>query len=134
LSPETSTKQAGVCYAVTDDGVELPVIDVTHPAFGVHADPAQVETAIDQWVRAMKAGLQMPPEAMRAAASQSILMRGTLAASGTFMSGMVTYLFKLGPENLGDCAGEIDRAIAGNIITTNDSDERPTTLTNDQRL
>ena len=26
-------KKPGVCYAVTDDGLELPVIDITHPAF-----------------------------------------------------------------------------------------------------
>ncbi|HYQ18734.1 MAG TPA: hypothetical protein VEQ58_23325, partial [Polyangiaceae bacterium] len=26
-------KRPGVSYAVTDDGLELPVLDVTHPAF-----------------------------------------------------------------------------------------------------
>jgi len=24
-------KKPGVCYAVTDDGLDLPVIDLTHP-------------------------------------------------------------------------------------------------------
>jgi hypothetical protein len=28
-------KKAGVCYAFTDDGGELPVIDVTHPVFAI---------------------------------------------------------------------------------------------------
>ena len=28
-------KKAGVSYAFTDDGIELPVIDVTHPAFTI---------------------------------------------------------------------------------------------------
>ena len=28
-------KKAGVFYAVTDDGIELPVIDITHEAFAL---------------------------------------------------------------------------------------------------
>jgi hypothetical protein len=31
---------------------------------------------------------------------RSILMRGLMGASGTFMSGMNTYMMKLGSENL----------------------------------
>ncbi len=26
-------KKPGVCYTITDDGLELPVIDVTNPVF-----------------------------------------------------------------------------------------------------
>ncbi len=115
VSPEPN-KRHGLCYAVTNEGLELPVIDVTHPAFAVQAAPAEIEAAIEQWVRAVKGGLQMPPEAMQAAVARSVLMRGTLAASGAFMSGMTTYLLKLGPDNLGDYASEMDRAIAGNVV------------------
>ena len=37
MQPRITQKnnKAGVCYAITDEGVELPVIDVTHPAFAI---------------------------------------------------------------------------------------------------
>ena len=35
-------KKAGVCYAVTDDGLELPVIDVTHPAFEIQLNEGEL--------------------------------------------------------------------------------------------
>jgi hypothetical protein len=42
-APETRlserNKRPGVCYALTDDGIELPVIDLTHPAFTVPDQP-----------------------------------------------------------------------------------------------
>lgn len=28
-------KNEGICYAFTDDGIKLPVIDVSHPAFAI---------------------------------------------------------------------------------------------------
>ncbi len=115
MSPEPN-RQAGVCYALTDAGVELPVIDVTHPAFAVRVEPGELDAAIDHWVRGMRRGLQTPAEALRAAAQQSILMRATLDAAGTFMSGLNTYLYKLGAANLGEYASDMDRAIAGNVM------------------
>src|SRR5262249_59124865 len=33
----------GLCYAVTDDGLELPAIDITHPAFAEEPSAAEVE-------------------------------------------------------------------------------------------
>jgi hypothetical protein len=38
-----------------------------------------------------------------------------MAASGTFLPGLVTYLLKLGPENLGAFASPIDRQIAASF-------------------
>ena len=40
--PETK-KKPGVCYAPTDDGVELPVIDITHPAFALGLSGEELE-------------------------------------------------------------------------------------------
>jgi hypothetical protein len=46
-----------------------------------------------------------------------ILWRGTFESMGTFMSGMMTYLTRLGPKNLGDgYANDIDRAFAATIM------------------
>jgi hypothetical protein len=39
--PEKNNR-AGLSYAVTDDGLELPVIDTTHPAFACEMTEAEI--------------------------------------------------------------------------------------------
>ena len=105
-------KKAGVCYAVTDDGLELPVIDITHPAFAFEMDDAKLNALIDTFARSAA----IPPAALQAAAQKSILVRGFVESSGTFTTGMMTYLNKLEPENLGDgYAGPLDRQWAASL-------------------
>lgn len=114
--PEVN-KKPGVFYAATDDGIELPVIDITHPAFACELTGAELAAVMEASVRGVEAAKKMTPEMMRAMAEKSILVRGTAQASGTFMSGMITYLYRLGPENLGDgYAGPIDRQAAGSLM------------------
>lgn len=110
-------KKPGLCYAVTDDGVELPVIDITHPAFTVDPTGEQISAVIETTVRNIELATKMPPAELQAMAAGSILIRGTAEAAGTFMSGMNTYLNRLGPENLGEgYASPLDRAVAGGIL------------------
>ena len=47
-------KQPGVAYALTDDGLELPVLDVTHPAFDCELDDAAYAAAVDAFLREAK--------------------------------------------------------------------------------
>jgi hypothetical protein len=116
LIPEAN-KRPGVCYAVTDDGIELPVIDITHPAFATELTEAELAAVVDLSLRALEAAKKMAPEMVRALAEKSILVRGTVQSSGTFMSGMITYLYRLGPQNLGDgYASAIDRQAAGGLM------------------
>jgi len=42
LIPERN-KRTGVCYALTDDGLELPVVDITHPAFAVNFEAIDLD-------------------------------------------------------------------------------------------
>lgn len=110
-------KKPGVCYAASDDGIELPVIDVTHPAFACELGPAELSTLIDEAVRDSATVKNTPPEVLCAIAAQSILARGWVQSVGSFMSGMITYLNRLGPENLGDgYAGPIDRRMAAGLM------------------
>jgi hypothetical protein len=44
-------KQAGLCYAVTDDGIELPVIDVTQPAFTFNPTDAEFAEITERTLR-----------------------------------------------------------------------------------
>jgi hypothetical protein len=110
-------KREGVYYARTDDGVELPIIDVTHPAFAVELDAAAQARFVEQFL-SERQPLDGAPVWLRRALflvflRNSALGRGLLAAEGTFLSGMNTYLCKLGPDNLGPgYASELDKKIA----------------------
>ena len=49
--PEQSVAgESGVVFATTDDGLRLPVIDVTHPAFAIPDDPATLAASRDAFV------------------------------------------------------------------------------------
>jgi len=102
--PETN-KKPGVCYAFTDDGIELPVIDLTHPAFAFSI----TQPELDAMIEAMQRSANIPAAVLQGVAQKSILVRGFVESAGTFTTGMMTYLNKLGPDNLGDgYAGPID--------------------------
>ncbi len=101
-------KQPGVCYAVSNDGVELPVIDITHPAFAFDVSDEQLSALIDNMQRASS----LPPGAMQAAATKSILVRGMLESADTYTTGMMTYLNKLEPAYQTLNAGKVDQAHA----------------------
>ena len=111
-------KKAGVCYAITDDGLELPVIDVTNPVFEVSLKESELNTQLQQFIQDAKGPERIPPflrglmfAFMR---RRSVIMRGLMGANGTFMSGMNTYMLKLGPDNLNQSFfSGIDRMIAG---------------------
>lgn len=101
-----------MCYAVTDDGIELPVIDITNPAFAEDASPEKLAALSDDFLHFQKS----PAVFRRFFSSHSIAMRGIGSATGNFLGGMTTYVAKLGPGMLGKgYAGLIDRKVAGAI-------------------
>ncbi len=95
-------KKPGVSYAFADDGLELPVIDITHPAFELHTDQYDVDGLITAFVDGLQSGAKLPADVMRSVAARSILLRGMLESADTYTTGVMTYLHKLGPDNLGD--------------------------------
>ena len=104
----------GVVYAKTEDGVVLPVIDVTNPAFAVSATDGELAAMTEQYIRESEERREIAPE-VREALQKSMLGKALMAASGTFLDGMSTYVLKLGPENLGVEAGPMDRRIAASF-------------------
>ena len=101
--PETK-KKPGVCYAPTDDGVELPVIDITHPAFALELSGEDLAKRTEAYIREQDRWERFP-SFLRAVVARyfqkhSILARGGTGADGALLSGMSTYLMKLGPDNL----------------------------------
>ncbi len=109
--------KSGLTYATTDDGVELPVIDITQPAFAIDLSDRELEEHLQQFIREVRDREKTPPFLenllfgfMR---RRSVIMRGLMGATGTYMSGLNTYYMKLGPENLDrSYFGAIDRRIA----------------------
>jgi hypothetical protein len=91
-------KKIGVCYAITDNGLELPVIDITHPAFYFQISDAELSVLIDDLQRALK----VPSAALQEAAQNSLLFRGIYESYGTYTTGIMTYLNTLEPGNLGE--------------------------------
>lgn len=108
-------KRPGVCYAVTNDGLELPVLDVTHPAFQSDVSDERQARMVERFLRHQRRFARLPAwlrsATMRFFLRGSRLGRGLRRAEGTFLDGMTTYLFKLGPQNLGSYAVPADRAL-----------------------
>lgn len=115
-----SNKIPGVQYALTTDGLELPVVDVTHPAFALTITDTEQRTLVEKFLQEKGpfAGL---PSFLRNALQRlflrgSMLANGIRQAQGTFMTGMHTYLLKLGPKMLCSAyAKPIDRRIAASL-------------------
>ena len=109
-------KQPGLCYAVTGDGIELPVIDVTHPAFAFNPSDEAFAEITERTLRGFEQGAKWPSFVLKLMARRSLIMRNVLRASGGYLDGVATYLHKLGPENVGDgWGGSLDRKLLRTI-------------------
>ena len=120
LTLTESNKQPGVHYALTRDGLELPVVDVSHPLFALDVDAPQQKALVDKFLAEGTPFQFLPPPLrnplLRFFLRDSILAQGIRGAQGTFLSGLHTYLLKLGPEMLGSAyAKPIDRRIAASL-------------------
>jgi hypothetical protein len=109
-----------VLSAATDDAVLLPIIDVTNPAVATLPDDAALAGLIETFLRDAKQREKRPRwlEALllRIFRRRSVLARGLRDASGGFLPGVATDLFKLGPDHLSDAwAQPVDRRIAADV-------------------
>lgn len=113
-------KRAGVFYAVTEDGVELPVIDLTHTAFDNLPDPVTQARMVQEYRETMARHSRVP-RALRSVlvwlmSRRSSLIRELRDSRDSYLPGLATYLLKLGPENLGaGYAGRLDRMVAASV-------------------
>ncbi len=108
----------GVHYATTSEGIDLPIVDVTHPAFALDISEVEMRELLDRFLREGRPLERLPKPLrnllLRFFLRGSVLAGGIRQARGTFMTGMHTYLLKLGPEMLGAASSKpIDRRIAG---------------------
>jgi len=108
-----------VSYAVTDDGLELPVLDVTHPAFAFELSDeklaAMLRRFLDEQERFAKLPRWLQQPLARFFLRGSRIGRGLRRAEHSFLDSMTTYLFKLGAEQLGSWAVPVDRKIVRSL-------------------
>jgi hypothetical protein len=93
-----------VVYATTADGLRLPVIDVTHPAFAVPDDPASLAARRDAFLAWDRRNLRMPGVItrllIRLAARRSPLLRKMMLSGDEYLDSISTYMLKLGADHL----------------------------------
>lgn len=114
-------RKPGLHYALAPHGpdgeLELPIIDVTHPAFALALTDDEIAAHVARALAEQQPFGKLPGPLRRALLwlflRKSILGRGIGRSAGSFLSGLSTYLLKLGPDNLGGAyATPIDRRIA----------------------
>jgi hypothetical protein len=106
-----------VVFATTADGLRLPVIDITHPAFAVPDDPTSLATRRDAFLAWDRRNRRMPKIVMRLlmrlAARRSPLLRKMLALDKGYLDSISTYMLKLGVDHLpSGFDGPVDRQVA----------------------
>jgi hypothetical protein len=109
--------KSGVVFAATDDGLRLPVIDVTHACFAVHDDAATVATARDAFLAWDRRNRRVPRIVtrlfMRFAARRSRLLQKMMVSGNNYLDSISTYMLKLGPDHLpAGFDSPIDRKVA----------------------
>jgi hypothetical protein len=106
-----------VVFATTADGLRLPVIDVTHPAFAVADDPASLAARRDAFLLWDHRNRRVPTIItgllIRLAARRSPLLRRILASDNEYLDSVSTYMLKLGADHLPPgFDGPVDRKVA----------------------
>jgi len=102
------------------DGLDLPVIDLTHPAFDFDLGGDEVRAVIDRFLEDARKREKLPRFLERLVVGiflrQSLLARGLRRGKGSFVAGLDTYLFKMGPDFVGGPPfAPVDRAIASSL-------------------
>jgi hypothetical protein len=106
-----------VVFATTADGLRLPVVDVTHPAFAIADDAASLAARRDAFLAWDRRNRRMPTIVtrllMRLAARRSLLLRKILASDNGYLDSITTYMLKLGADHLPPgFDGPMDRKVA----------------------
>ncbi|HUC50354.1 MAG TPA: hypothetical protein VMA30_13285 [Xanthobacteraceae bacterium] len=119
----SSASRSPVAYALTDDGLRLPVIDVTRPEFALPDDPHAIAALDVAYREAERRNALMPRFVMRfmmrSGARRSRLLADIIEPDTSYLAGLTTYVMKLGVENLPPpFTADIDRRIAGSPQAT----------------
>jgi len=106
-----------IVYAPTRQGYQLPVIDVSHPAFTIADDAASLRALRSAFAEGEKARKRVPgfimKWMMRSMARRSLLSKALFRTDASVLPGMSTYVMKLGAANLvAPFNTDVDRRLA----------------------
>ena len=115
--------QSAVVFATTGDGLRLPIIDITQPAFALPDDAASAADLDAAFRESERRNALVPRFVMgfmlRSAARRSRLLADILNPETAFLAGLTTYIMKLGAQNLPPpFNGDVDRRLAGSPQAT----------------
>jgi hypothetical protein len=90
-------------YASTDDGIKLPVLDITHPLFITSIDEKRLADLQKESAQGVKNLREMPDSLKKHLGENSLIYRGFFLKNpnDTSLSGMSTLMSKLGPHLIG---------------------------------
>jgi hypothetical protein len=122
LSVSEITKKPGISYALTDQGIELPVIDITHPAFKLTITPEEMREVCKHSLDIAKV-FNAFPQFFQQMLTRMLRKRSAILGGGflqgsqnTYLGGINSFIAKLGSENIGGGRKRIvDREIAKGI-------------------
>lgn len=100
--------------AFSEEFGELRIIDVTQSSFRVEVPEKALLAMSQEFIDGAEQRGSVSAD-IREMLGRSVLGRALAAASGSYLSGMSTYLIKLGPENLWAGAHDIDHRIAASF-------------------
>ena len=106
-----------IVFATTADGLRLPVIDVTHPAFAIADDAASLAARFEAFADWDRRNDRVPGTVtwllIWLAARRSPLLRKILASDNGYLDSISTYMLKLGADHLPPgFDGPMDRKVA----------------------
>jgi hypothetical protein len=115
----TSEKKTNpeLCYAFTESGVKLPVLDITHPLFISSIDETALDALGKKAIKQAKSLAENP--LLRFFAKRSRTLGGFLPKekNATYVSGMSTLMMKLGPGLIGGGGKRfMDRKVAEGFV------------------
>jgi hypothetical protein len=105
-------KIPGISYACTKDGIELPVIDITHPLFKSSIDEVKLERMIREAApearKRAESFNKIPGVIKRFLSKRSYIMAGMMemTSGNKYLSGLSTMMMKLGPGLIGKGRGK----------------------------
>jgi hypothetical protein len=111
----TGKRIAGVSYAVADNGMELPILDITHPLFVASIDESRLDELGKQAMAKARDFRKLPEFYKRFLAKRSFILSGMLfpESHGAYLNGMSTMMTKLGPGLIGGGWGRFfDRKVS----------------------
>ena len=117
-------KIPGISYAFTESGIELPILDITHPLFKASIDKPNLEKlrkSIEETGDKMVIHLKEMPSFLKNFLSQhSYIIAGFLSINkeNNFLSGISTLMMKLGPGLIGNGISKIFERRASRSISS----------------